>query len=48
VFRLIRLLPLLIPVFTALSRNPKVREVLHLKPQTVNGRAGRGRSGRRR
>jgi hypothetical protein len=33
VVRLIRLLPLLIPIATRLLRNPKVRARLGLKPQ---------------
>jgi hypothetical protein len=48
VLRLIRLLPLIIPVLTWASHNPKVRELLHLKPEAPRGRAGRGRSTRRR
>lgn len=35
--RLIRLLPILIPVVTAALRNPKVRELLHLKARPEQG-----------
>jgi hypothetical protein len=38
VLRLLRLLPVLIPIVTAASRNPKVRELLHLKPRPEQGR----------
>ncbi len=43
VLRLVRLLPVLIPLVTSASRNPKVRELLHLKPQPGQGRAGKRR-----
>ena len=36
--RLLRLLPIIIPVATRLLRNPKVRARLGLKPQDGTGR----------
>ena len=45
VLRLIRLLPIILPLLTAASRNPNVRQLLHLKPQTARG-SGTGTSGR--
>ena len=39
--RLIRLLPLLIPVARTLLRNPKVRELLKLKPIPQSGRGSK-------
>lgn len=35
--RLIRLLPVLVPLVSAALRNPKVRELLHLKPRPEQG-----------
>ncbi len=43
--RLIRLLPVLIPIFRKALRNPTVRRKLGLKPVDGDGRTGR--SGRR-
>ena len=39
--RLIRLLPVLIPVFRAVLRNPAVRKRLGLKPLNGDGRTPR-------
>ena len=39
--RLIRLLPVLIPVFRAVLRNPSVRRRLGLKPLNDGGRSPR-------
>jgi hypothetical protein len=43
VARLIRLLPVLIPLAAAALRNPKVRELLHLKPRPEQGGATKRR-----
>ena len=39
--RVIRLLPVLIPVARMLLRNPKVRELLRLKPVPQTGQGSR-------
>lgn len=41
--RLIRLLPVLIPLVRTALRNPKVRELLHLKPLPPQGGAKKRR-----
>jgi hypothetical protein len=39
--RLLRLLPVLIPIARTLLRNPKVRSLLHLKPIPQSGRGSK-------
>lgn len=42
VLRLVRLLPVLLPLLEVASRNPKVRELLRLKPRTDSRRSSGG------
>jgi hypothetical protein len=41
--RVLRLLPVILPLVSVALRNPKVRELLHLKPRSGRG----GPTGRR-